>query len=218
MKSFRHTLKEQTILYIFVAVLFLVGVIFGALMVNALSLEQQQDLESYLGNFFTTVNQNQLGGEMPAAVSYWSIAGLHLKWVGLIWILGLSIIGLPGILVLDFLKGVLIGFTVGYLVGQFSWKGLLFALVTVAPPNLLIIPVLMVSSVAAIAFSLHFIKNRVTMQRHVPFMRPFASYVGLSLLMAVLMLGISSFETWVTPAMMRWVTPMLLNTSALSGL
>lgn len=59
MRAFRHALKEQNILYIFVAVLFLVGVIFGALMVNALSLEQQQDLGRYLGNFFVTVNQER---------------------------------------------------------------------------------------------------------------------------------------------------------------
>ncbi|MEC0372042.1 stage II sporulation protein M [Paenibacillus chibensis] len=216
MRTFRHTLKEQTILYIFVAVLFLVGVIFGALMVNALSLEQQQDLGRYLQNFFLTVDQSETG--TVAADSFWNIAGLHLKWVGLIWFLGLSVIGLPGILILDFLKGVLVGFAVGYLVGQFSWKGLLFALVTVAPPNLIIIPVLIVSSVSAIAFSLHVIKNRVMMHNRVNVVRPFASYVGLTLVMCLIMLGISSFETWVTPAMMRWVTPTLLQTAGLPGM
>jgi stage II sporulation protein M len=40
--------------------------------------------------------------------------------------------------------------------------------------------------------------------------RPFASYIILTVVMAVLLLGVASFETWVTPAMMRWVTPMLL--------
>ncbi|MBB3127593.1 stage II sporulation protein M [Paenibacillus sp. SSG-1] len=216
MRAFRHALKEQNILYIFVAVLFLVGVIFGALMVNALSLEQQQDLGRYLGNFFVTVNQGAEAGQ--PAHSYWDIAGLHLKWVGLIWILGLSVIGLPGILILDFLKGVLVGFTVGYLVGQFSWHGLLFALVSVAPPNLLIIPVLIVCSVSAIAFSLHIIKNRVMLQRPGNITRPFASYVGMTLVMGLIMLGISSFETWVTPTMMRWVTPMLIHAPAISGM
>ena len=215
MRTFRRTLKEQNILYIFVAVLFLVGVIFGALMVNALSLEQQQDLGRYLQNFFMTVDQNEAG--TGAAQSFWSIAGLHLKWVGLIWFLGLSVIGLPGILILDFLKGVLVGFTVGYLVGQFSWKGLLFALVSVAPSNLLIIPVLIVSSVSAIAFSLHVIKNRVMLHNRVNVTRPFARYVGLTLVMCVLMLGVSSFETWVTPSMMKWVTPVLLETAAVPG-
>ncbi|OAB44206.1 stage II sporulation protein M [Paenibacillus glacialis] len=208
MQSLRHSFKDQTMLFIFVGVLFLVGVIFGALMVNALSLEQQQDLARYLGNYFVTVDQ---GSSEIEQVTYWNIALLHLKWVGLIWICGLSVIGLPGILILDFLKGVLIGFTVGYLVGQFSWKGLLFALVSVAPHNLLVIPVLVLCSVAAISFSLHIIKNRVLMHRHGNLTRPFANYVMLTVVMGALMLGIASFETWVTPAMMRWVTPMLIQ-------
>ncbi|MNI97131.1 hypothetical protein D3C73_1557140 [compost metagenome] len=48
------------------------------------------------------------------------------------------------------------------------------------------------------------------MQRTPGGQRPFASYVLLTLAMAALLLGVASFETWVTPAMMRWVTPMLL--------
>lgn len=162
MRSSHFSFKGQTSLYVFVAVLFLVGVIFGALMVNALSLEQRQDLEGYLGNFFVTVHHGTSGGETGA---YWDIAMLHLKWIGLIWILGLSVIGLPGILVLDFMKGVLIGFTVGYLVGQYSWKGLLFALVSVAPHNLFVIPILLVCSVAAMTFSIYIIRNRLLAQR-----------------------------------------------------
>jgi len=207
MRSSYFTFKGQTSLYVFVAVLFLVGVIFGALMVNALSLEQRQDLEAYLGNFPMTVQHSSQGTE---STSYWDIAVLHLKWVGLIFILGLSVVGLPGILVLDFLKGVLIGFTVGYLVGQYSWKGLLFALVSVAPHNLFVIPILLICSVAAMTFSLYIIRSRVLMHRSTGRQRPFASYVILTVVMAMLLLGVASFETWVTPAMMRWVTPMLL--------
>ncbi|OAB32682.1 stage II sporulation protein M [Paenibacillus macquariensis subsp. defensor] len=208
MQSIRHSFKDQTMLFIFVGVLFLVGVIFGALMVNALSLEQQQDLARYLGNYFVVLDQGSTGTEQ---VTYWNIALLHLKWVGLIWICGLSVIGLPGILILDFLKGVLIGFTVGYLVGQFSWKGLLFALVSVAPHNLFVIPVLVLCSVAAISFSLHIIKNRILTHGHGSLTRPFINYVVLTVVMGALMLGIASFETWVTPAMMRWVTPILIQ-------
>ena len=51
MQSFRQAFKDQTMLYVFVGVLFLVGVLFGALMVNALSLEQQQEIARYLNHF-----------------------------------------------------------------------------------------------------------------------------------------------------------------------
>ncbi|CQR57040.1 stage II sporulation protein M [Paenibacillus riograndensis] len=208
MRSLRLMMKEQTPLYIFVAVLFLVGVVFGALIVSALTLDQQQELGDYLGNFFVTVDQQGL----PAAPdSYWDIAALNLKWIALIWILGLSVIGLPGILILDFLKGVLIGFTVGCMVSEYSWHGMLFALVSVAPHNLVLIPVLLVGSAAAIAFSLLMIRSRVLGQRRSPVTRPFVMYTVLSFGLAVLVLGISGFEAWVTPTMMRWVTPLLVS-------
>ncbi|QQZ60817.1 stage II sporulation protein M [Paenibacillus sonchi] len=208
MRSLRLMMKEQTPLYIFVAVLFLVGVVFGALIVSALTLDQQQELGDYLGNFFVTVDQQGL----PAAPdSYWDIAALNLKWIGLIWILGLSVIGLPGILILDFLKGVLIGFTVGCMVSEYSWHGMLFALVSVAPHNLVLIPVLLVGSAAAIAFSLLMIRSQVLGQLRSPVARPFVMYTVLSFGLAVLVLGISGFEAWVTPTMMRWVTPMLVS-------
>lgn len=206
LQPIRHTLKDQTPLYLFVSVLFLMGVVFGALMVNALTLEQQQDLSRYLGNYFVSIQE---GGGSFQPMTYWQVASLHLKWLGLIWLLGLSVIGLPGILILDFLKGVLIGFTVGCLVGQFTWKGLLFALVSVAPHNLFIIPALMVSSVAAIGFSLGIIRNRVLLNRSGGVAKPFLSYTGLTLVMAAVLMAIASFETYVSPAMMAWVTPML---------
>ncbi|MNU06254.1 hypothetical protein D3C72_2513890 [compost metagenome] len=74
----------------------------------------------------------------------------------------------------------------------------------------MLIPVLLVSSAAAIAFSLLMIRSRVLGQRRTPVTRPFAMYTLLSLGMALLVLGISGFEAWVTPEMMRWVTPMLV--------
>ncbi|WP_340024561.1 stage II sporulation protein M [Paenibacillus sp. FSL K6-1096] len=209
MRSLKQMLKEQTPLYIFVAVLFLVGVVFGALIVSALTLDQQQELGDYLSNFFVTVDQQ---GLPSAQDSYWSIAAFNLKWIGLIWILGLSVIGLPGILILDFLKGVLIGFTVGTLVSQYSWHGMLFALVSVAPHNLVLIPVLLVCSAAALGFSLLMIRSRVLgQQRRTKVTHPFMMYTLLSLGMAVLVMGVSGFEAYLTPAMMRWVTPLLLR-------
>lgn len=208
MRNFRTMIKEQTPLYLFVAVLFLVGVVFGALIVGALTLDQRGDLGDYLGHFFRMVDERGLS-ETPGP--YWSIAGMHLKWIGLIWILGLSVVGLPFILVLDFLKGVLIGFTVGCLVSQYSWHGLLFALVAVAPHNLVLIPALLLGSAAAIAFSLLMVRSRVTGRQPQPLSRPFLMYTVLSCILALTVMGVAAFETWASPVMMRWVTPLLIH-------
>jgi stage II sporulation protein M len=202
----RNHAKENVSLYIFVSVLFVMGVIFGALMVNALSLEQKQEVTRYLGSFFHSVDQ---GLSVDAKTAFWQAFFMHIKWVGLIWILGCSVVGLPIVLILDFFKGVLVGFTVGYMVGQLSWKGVLFALASVAPQNLIIIPALMISSVAAISFSMYIVKNRFFQQKG-SIRKPFMTYSLVNLSMVFLLLGASLLEAFVSPILMKWVTPMLI--------
>jgi stage II sporulation protein M len=198
-------LKDHLPLYVFVSVLFVMGVIFGSVMVNALSLEQREEITRFFGNFFHVLDS---GNQLNTHMTFQQVFGMQMKWIFLIWILGLSIVGFPLILVLDFLKGVLIGFTVGYLAGQLSWKGMLFALVSVAPQNLIIIPVLIVSSVTAMGFSLLLIKNRF-LQRKGGVYQPFMRYSSLTLAMAAVLFGVSLFEAYVSPVMMQWVSPML---------
>ncbi|WP_281886723.1 stage II sporulation protein M [Paenibacillus sp. YYML68] len=201
-------MKEHMSLYIFVGVIFITGVVFGAIMVNALSMEQKEDISRYLGHFFTLVNQGSLDGE--AKVSFTQTLTLHLKWVLLIWLLGMSVIGLPLILILDFLKGVLIGFTVGYMVGTLSWKGLMFAFVSVVPQNLIVIPVLIVCSVTAVSFTIHLVKNRF-IQKKGALLEPLLQFSGITVASGVLLVGVAMFEAYVSPTMMKWVTPMLVT-------
>ncbi len=205
--NFRIYMREHVSLYIFVSVLFVMGVVFGALMVNALSLEQRQDMTQFLGSFFHMIDQ---GGELQGKSYFQQAFSTHLKWILLIWVLGLSIIGLPFILVLDFLKGVFLGFTVGYFVGQLSWKGMLFALVSIAPQNLFIVPIIIICSVAGISFSMYLIKNLFLKKKGEPLSNVFLNYTLLTLGSIILLFGVSLFEAYITPNLMKWVTPMLL--------
>jgi stage II sporulation protein M len=204
-QTMKQFMKENVSLYVFVSVLFVIGVVFGAVMVNALSLEQKQEMSRHLGSFFQEVNG---GMEIDKGLSFQQSFGMHMKWILLIWLFGLSIIGLPLILILDFLKGVLIGFTVGYLIGQLSWKGMLFAFVSVAPQNLIIIPALLICSVSAIAFSIYMIKNRF-IQRRGGLYQPFIRYTSITLLMAFFLLGAALWEGYLSLSIIKWITPML---------
>ncbi|MFE5317085.1 stage II sporulation protein M [Paenibacillus sp. NPDC056579] len=206
-RSLQLYMKEHLSLYVFVGIIFLIGVVFGAVMVNALSLEQKQEISRHLSNFFLSVDQGEF---TDVQSSFQQSFSLHIKWILMIWILGMSVIGLPLIWILDFLKGVLVGFTVGYLVGQLSWKGLLFALVSVAPQNLIVIPALIVCSVTAMAFSIHMVKHRF-MPRRGAFYEPFMKYSATVLLSIALLAGAALLEAYVSPVMMKWVTPMLVT-------
>jgi stage II sporulation protein M len=205
-------LKEYASLYVFITVLFIMGVAFGAVMVNALSLDQKQEMLQQMSSFFYTLTDDSV---ISGQSGFIDSLGLHLKWIVLIWLLGLSVIGLPFIFVLDFLKGVLIGFTVGYLVGQFSWEGVLFSLVSVAPQNLIVIPLLLICSVTAASFSISMVKSRFVRgsykQGHMAqaLMRSIVITAGVCLII----MGVSAYEGYISPHIMRTVTPTISTQS-----
>lgn len=202
----RLYMKDHLPLYLFVFVLFSTGIVFGAVMVGALTLEQKEDLARHLGGFFGMLNQ----GGLDSSASFQQSLLLHLKWLGLIWVFGLSVVGLPLIFALDFLKGVLVGFSVAYMIGQYSWKGMVFALVSVLPQNLIVIPAIVVSSVAASAFAIHLVKTRlIGKQGHL--MQPFWRYTATMLLMLLALIAASLYEAFLSPTVMNWVAPMLLS-------
>lgn len=199
-----HYLQEHAKLFVFTIVLFIVGVVFGAIVVNALADGQKTDLFNYLKGFFALVNDNHLADS--AYVTWHSIA-TNIKLLGLIWILGLSIIGLPVIVVLLFLKGFTIGFTVGFLVDNFASKGLMFAILAVLPQNIIIVPSLLIAGVAGIAFSLMLVRSRFT--QNMPLYQKFLAYTLLILTLGVCLVLASFIEGYVSPFLMKIITPHL---------
>jgi stage II sporulation protein M len=195
--------QNQKSLFIFVTVLFMMGVIFGAVIVNTLDPEQKQGLINYLSYFFRGLEQNTIA---EPEVTFQHSLGDHLKTVGLMWILGLSVIGIPVLLVFIFLKGLVIGFTVGFLVSQLSWKGLWFAFVSVVPQNLLVIPAIIIVSVAGINFSMLLVRNRLIHHRGTIYPQ-FVSFSILVTGMAAIMLLSSIFEAYISPHLMRQAIP-----------
>lgn len=211
-----HYLKDNMSLYLFTAVLFTIGVMFGAIVVSALGQDQLSSLNDALNGFFKALNLQQTG-TTPSEIT-WHSAASFLKTTGLFWILGLSIIGLPVIVLLIFVEGFKIGFTVGVIVSQFHGKGVLFALAAILPQNLISVPAMIVCGVAGISFSLMLVRSRFSNTSAAvaragtgtQLYRNFLSYTGLVSAVAVAMVIASFIEGYLSPVLMRAVVPHLL--------
>lgn len=193
--------KEHQSLYWFTIVLFTMGIIFGAVIVNSLPLSQREDLFGFLQFFFSSLGEKGI----PEPSSHFQQSfGHYAKTVGIMWVLGLSIIGLPMILLLLFLKGVVVGFTVGFLVAQLQWKGVTFAMMGVLPQNLLVVPALIIVGVSGISFSLRLIKTRLLSKRDV-ILPHFVGYSVLVISMLAVLTIAALFESFVSPKLMQMV-------------
>jgi stage II sporulation protein M len=197
-----YHIRENTSLYLFIIVLFLMGVIFGSIVVNSLDFVQKHDLYSYLNRFFGQVTEGKFASSKDMFLqSYFH----NVKYIGLMWILGISIIGLPLILILLFLKGVVVGFTVGFLVNQMGWNGFILSFVSILPQNVIIIPAFIIMSTIAMSFSLKMVRQQFNKRIHEPIFPLFTRYTFVIIGLSCLLLLASTFEAFVSPTLMKQI-------------
>lgn len=198
--------QEHYTTYVFTVVLFVMGIIFGAIVVNSLSFNQKEDLYYYLTNFFGQVSL----GNIASTHDVWKESFLqNLKYIGLMWILAMSLVGLPLILILLFLKGLVVGFTVGFLVNQMGWNGFLLAFVSVVPQNIILVPIFIMMAAVSISFSLKMIRHQFVKRTHEPIFRAMLRYTFVMLSFSIALAFASSLEAYVSPLLMKEVVELI---------
>lgn len=149
-------IKSNKRSFIVLTIFFIAGICLGAFMVNGLNQAQKEELMNYLQGFFVLIeNQN-----IPSDQLFWLSLINYSKIYLLIWILGVTIIGIPLIYLSITLKGFLTGFSSGFIIASLGEKGILFEIIAFIPCEIIIIPGLLFLAVAAINFSMSIIKTK----------------------------------------------------------
>ena len=194
--------REHSSIYLFVVVLFLMGVIFGAIVVNSLTFSQKEDLAYYLSQFFGQVSNGKIAASKDVfAQSLFD----NSKFIGMMGILGISIIGLPVILIVLFMKGLVIGFTVGFLVNQMGWNGFLLSFVSVLPQNFIIIPVFIITATVAVSISLKMIRRQFMKKNSEPILPLLGKYALVFVVAGLFLVIAALFEAYISPTLMETV-------------
>jgi len=186
--------KEHATVYVFMIILFLTGIIFGAILVNSMNFVQKQDLFFYLERFFLQIQE---GNPIEKNKVFKSSILYHTKYLFLLMILGISVIGLPIVWILIFLKGLVVGFSVGFLVNQVGLKGFLLASLSIAPQNLLTIPIYIIAGSFAMIFSLTLLNKLFTRRVSRPIIQPLIQYITVFSLMLGLSIIAATLEAYV---------------------
>ena len=195
-------IQGNVVIYFIVILFFVVGISSGAFTVKALSDQHKGELISYMQNFFQVLNQSTFD-----AFSVLKQSLVNNMQTGILtWILGITIIGIPLILLIIVIRGFIIGFTVGFLIEQMGIKGFLFCVFAILPQNLFIIPGIIIIAVIAVSFSVMLIKSKLNKNYQVDMVRQFVLYSTIvAAVFLVILLG-SFIEAYITPIFMRFIS------------
>ena len=134
MDKLRSNIRINKNLFVFLIVIIAVGVASGSVFVTILNDSDKTMVSDYLNNFFNNLNSNNLNYNGTLINTLIFTIGLAI----LIWALGISIIGFILILLFLFTKSFALGFSIGSIIINFNFKGVLVALAYVVPHHIII--------------------------------------------------------------------------------
>ncbi|HHZ17306.1 MAG TPA: stage II sporulation protein M [Peptococcaceae bacterium] len=183
-------------LYLLVSLCFLLGAVFGFWGMHAL----EKSDASLMNALFEEITA-QFGDDFNFALSARQAVMKNLLNLGKIFVLGLTIIGFPLVLVIIFTRGFVFGFTLEFFCQGKAWPGSILALLALLPPNFLSVPAYILSAVAAIRFSLYLISGR--QQREISISEAFLKYFFVMLGYSLLLLGSALIEGYFSPSVIK---------------
>lgn len=148
--AIRSGVRRHLHLWTFLAGVALCGLIFGSIVAGQLGQADKLALGNALEHLLVAVQSHQLASGRTLWIQRLISDG---EILGLIWLFGVSVIGIPFVIGAIFLRAFSVGFAVGYTTLQFGWKGLALSGIGIFLHQVITLLTLFIAAIAAIRFS-----------------------------------------------------------------
>ena len=204
MDKLKSNIRINKSLFVFLIVIIAVGVAAGSIFVTVLSNEDKVMVSDYLNNFLNNLNTNNLN----YSGTFINTVIFTLGAVLLIWLLGISVIGFILILLFLFIKAFSLGFSIGSIIINFNFKGILIAGAYVVPHHIINMMVYLLISSYALVLSYRLI-NSFTKKKSFEFKSVFNRYLFVLLFSLVILLVSVIYEVYGAPRLINLIVSIL---------
>lgn len=194
----KQVAKHHKRILLFLFGIALIGLITGSIFTTILSSSDKTLVKDYIVDFINKIDSHKLNYINSFKNAYIS----NLIFIISIWILGISMIGIPINLFIYFSKTFMLGFSVSSFVLQYQSKGCLLALIYIFPHhiiNIIIYTILLI-------FSMNFSKRlflSIKSKKAISFQNPFKRYTVI-LIGAIVLISLTTIiEIFITPLLLQ---------------
>lgn len=200
----KDKVKIDKHLFIFFIILLLIGVVVGSIFVTILNSTDKTLVNDYLNNFLNTIENNK--------IDFWLVLKNNLfntlLLISGVWLLGISVIGLPIIVILFFSSAFTLGFTIGSILLTFKAKGLLFTLIYTVPGQIIKLLMLLLLSIYAVSFSIKLIHS-IFKKKTIDFKVIMNRYLLILLITSIVSLVMVLYDTYGMPFLIKQVLSLI---------
>lgn len=203
--NFNKHFRDNFWMYLITILFLCTGIILGIYSVKYMSEGDKSSLINYITSLS---NSTTLESTNNKAIFFEAIKSNMPILIGY-WFLGLTIFGIPVILILNIFKGFSIGFTFSFFIYGLENKGVLLAILGVLPQNIIYIPCIILASVLSIQFSLNILKDKISKNHKGSREGNISTYSLTFLCFTIIMSMGFLFEAFLTPSLIKFALKSL---------
>lgn len=195
----KKSITNQKKKYLFLTTIISIGILSGILFIFFISKEDKSLVKTELTTFFTYIQTNDIHYLTAFTNSLFS----NLIYLIIIWILGISIAGIPIIIFLLFFKGFILGFSFSAVIANYGVKGILLSMAYQLPHALLLLIIFLLIGFYAINFSIRLFRN-LFLKEQINLGPYFKRYNQIAIISIIGILICSLLETFLSPVFMNF--------------
>lgn len=204
MDKLKGTIKVNKKTLLFFTILLIIGIIAGSIFMAILSETDKKLVTDYFNNYISNIENNKLNYLEGIKNGLFN----NLLYIIIIWILGISIIGIPIVTIMFFIKSFTLGFSIASIVFNYKLKGCLLNFINIFPHQMIYFLIYMFITTYSIFFSLKMI-NSIINKKNMDFKIMMNKYVKI-LIISVIAITIGIIiETFITPLLIKIIIPLI---------
>ncbi|NLJ76045.1 MAG: stage II sporulation protein M [Peptococcaceae bacterium] len=191
------SLRQSWPAYVLILLLFALGLALGVFGAQRLHGDQVQELGMFLDRFMIQAGTM----EIDAIKALQDFFYRHVVVIVAVYLLGITVIGIPVILGIIVARGFVLGYTISFLAGTRGAQGIALICAAVLPQNLILIPAFLLAGVAALSFAVLLIRR--FNNSAITIWPSFVGYSGLAIVVLLCVAAAGLVEVYLTPHLVR---------------
>lgn len=192
--------KKNKNIYVSLIIVVIISLIFGIVFITILESDDKTLVTNQITNFFDIIKNNNYVGKNNILNNFLNSS----VFIILIWILGLSIIGIPIIICLLFYKGFTLAFTITSLIYSLKIKGILISFIYIFPHLILNLIVYFIVTYYSFNFSIK-IFNSIFYKKDFNCKSYIKKYLFILLISIITIMLTTLYETFIMPYIIKFI-------------
>jgi len=200
---YKKIIRSDNKIYIFLILVFIFGLLIGSLFINYINLEDKKLLTSQVTTYFNSIKK--LSNDVYGINAFYDTLLNNTLVIFIIFILGISMIGIIIVIFILLFKGFTLGATISSIILKYKYKGILMALFYIFPIGILNILIIIFFSFFAINSSIKFI-NAIVKKDNLNFKSFLGKYIVSFIITFIITIILSFLDSYLTPIILKLIT------------